>query len=70
MLYSIFLIYYQRGEIMNDDVVLRITLSIIIATLAAIVYSLRYIVMIDRKIERIELHIDSLVHKMIQSKKR
>lgn len=55
---------------MAEDVILRITLSIIIATLAAIVYSLRYIVMIDRKIERIELHIDSLIHKSLNKKRR
>jgi len=55
---------------MAEDAILRITLSIIIATLAAIVYSLRYIVMIDKKIERIELHIDNLVHKIAGKKKK
>ena len=55
---------------MADDVILRITLSVIIATLAAIVYSLKYIVLIDRKIERIEKHIDGLVHKLMDTRKK
>ena len=55
---------------MLEDAILRITLSIIIATLAAIVYSLRYIVMIDRKTERIEQHIDALVHKLVGKQKK
>ncbi len=50
---------------MAEDLILRITLSVIIATLAAIVYCLRYIVLIDRKIERIEEHLDKIVHKTL-----
>ncbi len=54
---------------MIDDLILKITLSVIIATLAAIVYCLRYIVLIDRKIERIEFHLDNIVHKTLKEEK-
>ncbi len=54
---------------MVDDLILKITLSVIIATLAAIVYCLRYIVLIDRKIERIEVHLDNMVHKTLKEEK-
>ena len=44
----------------------EVTLSIIIGTLAAIVYSLRILVLLDRKIERIESHIESIANKIVQ----
>jgi len=55
---------------MAEDLVLRVTLSVIIATLAAIVYCLRYIVLIDRKIERIEEHLDKMVHRTLAEELR
>ena len=39
----------------------EITLSIIIGTLAAIVYSLRVMVLMERRIARIEMHIERVV---------
>lgn len=51
---------------MVEDIIIRITLSVIIATLFAIIYCLRYIVLIDRKIESIEEHLDKIVHKTLQ----
>jgi hypothetical protein len=48
-----------------DDVLLRIVLAVIIGTLAAIVYSLRVLVLMERRVARIEQHIDSLVHKVL-----
>lgn len=44
----------------------EVTLSIIIGTLAAIVYSLRILVLLDRRIEKIEKHIESMANKIIQ----
>lgn len=43
-----------------------VVLAIIIGVLAAIVYSLRVLVLMDRKIARIELHIEKMAHKMVQ----
>lgn len=53
-----------------EDLILTITLCIIIGTLFAIVYCLRYIVLIDRKIENIERHLDKLVHKTLTEEKK
>jgi hypothetical protein len=44
----------------------EITLSIIIGTLAAIVYSLRILVLLDRRIEKIEKHIEAMANKIVQ----
>ena len=44
----------------------EITLSVIIGTLAAIVYSLRVLVLMERRIARIEMHIESVVNKVMK----
>ena len=44
----------------------EITLAIIIGTLAAIVYSLRILVLMERRIARIEMHIEKVVDKIIK----
>ena len=44
----------------------QIILSIIIGTLAAIVYSLRVLVSMERRMARIELHIEKVVDKIIK----
>ncbi|MBI4441039.1 hypothetical protein HY639_02635 [Candidatus Woesearchaeota archaeon] len=43
-----------------------VVLAIIIGVLAAIVYSLRILVLMDRKIARIEMHIEKMAHKMVK----
>lgn len=43
----------------------EITLSVIIGTLAAIVYSLRVLVLMERRIARIEEHIERVVSKVM-----
>lgn len=43
-----------------------VVLAIIIGVLAAIVYSLRVLVLMDRKIARIEMHIEKMAHKMVK----
>ncbi len=45
---------------------LDIVLAIIIGTLAAIVYSLRVLVAMERRVARIEMHIERVVEKMIK----
>jgi len=44
----------------------EITLAIIIGTLAAIVYALRVLVSMERRVARIELHIENVVNKIIK----
>lgn len=51
---------------MTEDVILRITLAIIIGTLAAIVFCLRVLVLMERRVAKIEEHMDKLVHKVLK----
>jgi len=44
----------------------EITLSIIIGTLAAIVYSLRVLVLMERRVARIEGHIERAVNRVVK----
>jgi len=44
----------------------EITLAIIIGTLAAIVYSLRILVVMERRMARMELHVENLAEKIVQ----
>ncbi len=44
----------------------EITLAIIIGTLLAIVYSLRILVLMERRIARIEMHIERAVDRMVK----
>lgn len=48
----------------------EITLAIIIGTLAAIVYSLRVLVLMERRIARIEMHIESAVGKIMREESK
>ena len=48
----------------------EITLAIIIGTLAAIVYSLRILVLMERRIARIEMHIERVVDKVVKEEIR
>ncbi len=44
----------------------EVTLAIIVGTLAAIVYSLRVMVLMERRVARIEGHIERAVDKVIK----
>ncbi len=48
-----------------DDVVLRITLAVIVGTLAAIVYCVRVLILMERRVARIEEHLDNIAHKIL-----
>ena len=48
-----------------DDVVLRITLAVIVGTLAAIVYCVRVLILMERRVARIEEHMDNIAHKIL-----
>lgn len=55
---------------MVDDVWLRLSLYLMVGVLAAIVYSLRVLVLLDRKIERIEEHIERMTASIVSSRKK
>lgn len=61
---------YERGGLMvvlsGTDAVIRIILAVIIGTLAAIVYSLRVLILMERRIARMELHLENMANKMIR----
>ena len=44
----------------------HVILAVILGTLAAIVYSLRIMVLMERRIARIEMHIERVVDKVIK----
>ena len=44
----------------------EVTLAIIVGTLAAIVYSLRILVLMERRIARIEMHVENVVGKIMK----
>ena len=48
----------------------EVTLAIIVGTLAAIVYSLRILVLMERRIARIEMHIENVVGKVMKEELR
>ncbi len=45
---------------------IEVTLAIVVGTLAAIVYSLRVLVLMERRVARIEMHIENLVDKLMK----
>jgi hypothetical protein len=49
-----------------DDMVLRITLAVIVGTLAAIVYSIRVLILMERRVARIEEHLDNIAHRILK----
>lgn len=51
---------------MVDDMILRVVLAVIVGTLAAIVYSIRILVLMERRVAKIEEHLDRLIHKVLQ----
>jgi hypothetical protein len=51
---------------MVEDIVIRLTLAIIIGTLGAIVYSLRILVLMERRVARMEGHMESIAHKLLK----
>ncbi len=51
---------------MPEEVLLRIVLAVIVGVLFGIVYSLRVIVLMERRVARIEEHLDHIVHKILR----
>ena len=55
---------------MAIDAVLTVTLAIVIGTLAAIVYSLRILVLLERRISRIDKHIELMALSIMRDEKK
>lgn len=51
---------------MVEEAVLRITLAAVIGTLAAIVYCLRILVLMERRVAKIEIHVENMVNKVLK----
>lgn len=49
-----------------SDQMLTVILAIIIGTLAAIIYALRILVLTERRVARIEMHIERMAEKIIK----
>lgn len=55
---------------MATDAVLTVTLAIVIGTLAAIVYSMRILVLLERRISRIDKHIELMALSILKDEKQ
>ncbi len=51
---------------MDEMTLLRIVLAIIIGTLVAIAYGMRYLILLERRIGRIEYHTGAMVKKLFR----
>lgn len=51
--------------LLDNELFIKTTLALVIGTLAAIVYSLRYLVVMERRMGRIERHIEYLAKKVL-----
>ena len=55
---------------MTEEVLVRIVLAVIVGVLFGIVYCMRVLVLMERRVARIEEHIDRVVHKVLQEEIR
>ena len=59
-----------KNDMVVDSSVLTVTLAIVIGTLAAIVYSLRILVLLERRISRIDKHIEMMAMAIERDEKK
>ncbi len=55
---------------MVEEVLVRIVLAVIVGVLFGIVYCMRVLVLMERRVARIEEHLDRMVHKVLQEELR
>ncbi len=55
---------------MAEEVLVRIVLAVIVGVLFGIVYCMRVLVLMERRVARIEEHLDRIVHKVLQEELR
>lgn len=51
---------------MTEDMLVRIVLAVIVGVLFGIVYCMRVLVLMERRVARIEEHMDNIMHKVLQ----
>jgi len=51
--------------LLDNELFIKTTLALVIGTLAAIVYSLRYLVVMERRMAKIESHIEYLAKRVL-----
>ena len=50
---------------MIDDTLIRIVLAVIVGVLFGIIYCMRVLVLMERRVARIEAHVDNVAHKIL-----
>lgn len=55
---------------MAEEVLIRVVLAVIVGVLFGIVYCMRVLVLMERRVARIEEHIDRVVHKVLEEEVR
>jgi HAMP domain-containing protein len=55
---------------MAEEVVIRVVLAVIVGVLFGIVYCMRVLVLMERRVARIEEHMDNIMHKVLQEEIR
>ncbi len=55
---------------MVEEALVRIVLAVIVGVLFGIVYCMRVLVLMERRVARIEEHLDRMVHKVLQEELR
>jgi uncharacterized membrane protein len=58
------------SEIYTNDALIRIILAIIIGALAAIVYSLRVLVLMERRVARMDINIEKMALQTLKEEKK
>ncbi len=54
---------------MLDDTLIRIVLAVIVGVLFGIIYCMRVLVLMERRVARIEMHVDHVVGKILKEEK-
>ena len=54
---------------MLDDTLIRIVLAVIVGVLFGIIYCMRVLVLMERRVARIEMHVDHVVNKILKEEK-
>lgn len=52
---------------MAEETLIRIVLAIIVGALFGIIYTMRVLVLMERRMARIEAHLDRLIHKILST---
>ena len=51
---------------MTEEILIRIVLAVIVGVLFGIVYCMRVLVLMERRVARIDQHLDKLVHQVLR----